>query len=408
MVSSKDLLRESMIGHRDIYNSKNPCGAQAVVEPPSMEELTAENKRLKSELEKIRQEHKNFVSLAEAKFCRIFYLNQTPMLISRLSDAVYLDVNHIYAEVMGYQRNEMINKSALDLNVWVDENERNEIIKEIYAHGGLRDREIRFRTKTGEIGWALASFSYIQLEDEDCMVGSLVNITARKKAEKARQISEDKFSKAFYDNQAKMLFVRLKDLSIIDVNRKTIEVTGYTRDEWIGSSVTDYMHSDDIHKMLHHIYNYGQFEDAEITFKKKSGEKGRGIMTGKLMQIEDEDFVLVSITDITKRYIAEEELRLSHKDFFRAFDTNPLPMIIASVNSGKIIDVNQTMEQKIQVMKEKIVGSSPEEMGFWIDIGDQERYLEILEDEGAVKNFETKIMTMDNRMIIALLSGTVI
>jgi len=50
--------------------------------------------------------------LSEEKFSKAFHNSQTMMAIRRLKDEVYIDVNQSYAEVLGYDRQEMIGKSV--------------------------------------------------------------------------------------------------------------------------------------------------------------------------------------------------------------------------------------------------------------------------------------------------------
>src|SRR6185369_14899629 len=69
--------------------------------------------------------------------------------------------------------------------------QREEIVKQMLAHGYLYNYEAQIRNKEGELRTVLASLEQIQFNGEACILTTLVNITERKKAEDALQAKNE-------------------------------------------------------------------------------------------------------------------------------------------------------------------------------------------------------------------------
>ena len=74
------------------------------------------------------------------------------LTISRLKDAVYVNVNKGYTLLTGYQRDEVIGKSALDVPFWTDPRDREPIVAALRRDGHIRNYETKLRRKDGKRG----------------------------------------------------------------------------------------------------------------------------------------------------------------------------------------------------------------------------------------------------------------
>ena len=126
---------------------------------------------------------------SEEKFHKIFHASPAPMSISTLTEGVYLDVNESFLKAMEFQRDEIIGKSAIELNTWADEIERKQAVDILFNNGSLRDFEAKHRTKTGRIGNSVASAEIIDLGGTRCILAVTLDITERKHAEEILKYS---------------------------------------------------------------------------------------------------------------------------------------------------------------------------------------------------------------------------
>jgi diguanylate cyclase (GGDEF)-like protein/PAS domain S-box-containing protein len=129
----------------------------------------------------------NLQRQSEERFAKIFQASPDAIVISRLEDGRYLEVNQRWLDVFGYAREELIGRSSLDLDVWVDPADRMRFVEQIRERGALRDFEARFRKKSGAIIDTLISAEVIDISGEPHVIVPMLDITDRKRAEERIQ-----------------------------------------------------------------------------------------------------------------------------------------------------------------------------------------------------------------------------
>jgi PAS domain S-box-containing protein len=126
------------------------------------------------------------------------------------------------------------------------------------------------------------------------------------------KIQEEKLAKAFHSSPYAILITRLSDGLILDVNRGFEAVTGYPASEAIGKTTLDlglWVKPADRQAMADEISTKGEVRGREILFRAKSGREWTGEYYGEILSVNDEQFVLSSISDISERKRAEEKIR---------------------------------------------------------------------------------------------------
>jgi two-component system cell cycle sensor histidine kinase/response regulator CckA len=121
---------------------------------------------------------------AEETFRKAFDANPEPMTISTISEGRYIDVNEGFLRVTGFRREEVIGLTSIQLNFWVHPEARAELVDLIREHGSVRNREITYRTKSGEQRTALDSSEIIEVGGQKCMISILRDTTEQKSLEK--------------------------------------------------------------------------------------------------------------------------------------------------------------------------------------------------------------------------------
>jgi len=141
---------------------------------------------------------------SEEKFARAFRSSPSAMTITRLSDGCHIDVNDSFCQFTGYSAPEIIGRTALDLNLWVNQKDRNRMLKAISNQGIIRNYEFEFRTKSGDIRTALLSAEQINLDEQTCLIAVSQDISDRKQAEFALQRAKETAEQA---NRSKSKFL---------------------------------------------------------------------------------------------------------------------------------------------------------------------------------------------------------
>jgi len=105
------------------------------------------------------------------------------MTISSISEGRYIDVNEGFLRVTGYRREEVIGHTSTELNFWERPEARAELVDVLRTEGSVRNREITFRTKSGEMRVALDSSEIIEVAGQKCMISILRDMTEQKSLE---------------------------------------------------------------------------------------------------------------------------------------------------------------------------------------------------------------------------------
>jgi diguanylate cyclase (GGDEF)-like protein/PAS domain S-box-containing protein len=113
--------------------------------------------------------------------------------ITHLSDGTYVEVNKAFVDLTGYERNEVIGRTSLELEVWTAPSDRLKLLEILMDKSICRNMETRFRTKNGEQIWAVLSASILDFDGAACVFMITRNVSDAKIAEeKIRNL-------AFYD-----------------------------------------------------------------------------------------------------------------------------------------------------------------------------------------------------------------
>ncbi len=257
-----------------------------------------------------RKKTEEALRLSKDKFHKAFYHNQTMMAIRRFKDDVYIDVNDRYAEVMGYNREEMIGKSGLELKIWEDLKERQDMIKQLVENGCVRNYEYKFRNKSGEIGYVVLTANFLDIDGEKCILTSLINISELRKTVKDLQKSKELFYKIFNANPLPMT-ISTKHGMFMEVNETFLKRHGYTREELIGVIIDDinlWVDADERLKYIAEIKKKGFIENLETRICNKSGEISLVLLSGVTIMWNNERCILTTANDITELRQYQKEI----------------------------------------------------------------------------------------------------
>ena len=123
---------------------------------------------------------------SEELFRKSFRTSPDTMMINRISDGLYVDVNDTFVATMGYERHEALGKTSLELNFWRLPEKRQIYIDLIHQHGFVQNHEVEFLDKYGNIHWMLMSGTVIDLQGEPHTLNIARDITEIKRAENER------------------------------------------------------------------------------------------------------------------------------------------------------------------------------------------------------------------------------
>jgi two-component system cell cycle sensor histidine kinase/response regulator CckA len=121
--------------------------------------------------------------ISEEKFSKAFRAGPDAIVISTLDDGRILDVNYNFIRMTGFARGESVGRTSTDLGIWLNPKERDQMVAIVKRDGEVRDLEVRFSVKSGEVRAFLLSAHTIELEGMMCLISILRDVTERKALE---------------------------------------------------------------------------------------------------------------------------------------------------------------------------------------------------------------------------------
>ena len=155
------------------------------------------NKQTRTALERIKveiaeREHaEEALRASQEKFSKAFLSSPDAIVLNSLEDGRYLDVNDSFLRDTGYTREELLNQPSPAWGVLVMPEDRSLIEQALATQGFVRNMDIRYRHKSGEIRHAQASAEVIILENgQKCQLSVMRDITEYKQADEKLRESE--------------------------------------------------------------------------------------------------------------------------------------------------------------------------------------------------------------------------
>jgi len=123
----------------------------------------------------------------EERFRTIFYTSPDAISIVKISDGTYIEVNEGFFRMSGCSRDELLGKSALDIQIWENPNDRTRLLQLIREQGFFENQEVRFHIKDGSIIIGLMSAKKISLAGEPQLLAITREITAWRQSQIEQQ-----------------------------------------------------------------------------------------------------------------------------------------------------------------------------------------------------------------------------
>lgn len=222
-------------------------------------------------------------------------------------------------------------------------------------------------------------------------------------------VNDNFFQAMFESHQAVMLLIDPSSGSIIDANRAAVKFYKYSREELQGLRIQDInmldptQVRDEWMKALRDERNYFEFPHKLAT-----GEIRQVEVYSSSFTFNNRPLLYSIIHDITEKKLAEEALRKSEEKFEIAFDSNPNAILITELETGKILEANNTFHILTGFSEEDIKGKSTLDLDYYVSAGDREKMVEILKAKGSVKNLEVRIRNSSGEILHLLYSANIL
>ncbi|NWJ51527.1 MAG: PAS domain-containing sensor histidine kinase [Bacteroidetes bacterium] len=120
---------------------------------------------------------------AKTHFEQIFNLSPNAILISHLSNGVLVDCNESFSKILGFNKDDIKDKSTLDIHIWKNPSDRVVLVNSLNRDGYCDDHEILLQHKNGRIITGLMSAKLITIKGMPHILSVVRDITEQKAIE---------------------------------------------------------------------------------------------------------------------------------------------------------------------------------------------------------------------------------
>jgi len=354
--------------------------------------------------------------ISEEHYRTIFQISQDCISVTHEKNGRIVDVNQEFLRVSGYEREEVIGRTTVELNIWTDPEDRLRLVASLRGGSAVRDIEFQLRKKNGELFWIQGSGARIELNGIPCFLIAFRDVTGARASAEALRASEERYRATFETNLDAIDICRLEDGMFIDVNDAYLRDTGFTRDEVIGHTSLEigvWANSADRQKMVDEIRRNGACQNLEIKYRTRNGALRWGMQSVSQIEMGGVPCILAVTRDITDARAAAERLaataealQASEERYRTAFQTSIDAIAIARMKDGVFLDVNEAFLRMFGFKRDEVIDHNAGELAIWTDPNDRERLIEAMREKSACRDVEFQFRKKSGRRLWALVSGS--
>lgn len=297
---------------------------------------------------------------AEQRFEKTFNANPAPAVICRLSDLRYIKVNQGFLEMTGYARDQVIGRSVYELDVLEDAEHKDLAIERLGQGATIPQMQAELRLPDGGSKLVIVAGQPLDINDEDCMLFSFMDLEPRRKIEIALRQSEERFAKSFRLTPVPTL-VCSAEQQIVDVNEAFLNTCGYSSEELLGKNVGAIgfiAEAAAASQLFSQLEKAGNVDGLDLKVRQKNAGLIDCVAYADTVLIQDSPCYLLVLMDITERKRSELELVGAIEEVMRdaSWFSRTLIEKLANVRSPKARDTSGVSSADLTAREREVLG----------------------------------------------------
>ncbi|MBN2355233.1 PAS domain S-box protein [candidate division KSB1 bacterium] len=373
--------------------------------------LRQENKELKAEIERYRLAVAEMRKSGE-KFYQAFHACSIAISITTISDGRFIDANDAFYAMFGYSREEIIGHSVHALNFWDDPRRHRQLLARAKKAPCLRDLEIGFRRKDGQLIVCKTCLKIVKIEGKRCSLVMYEDVTERKRSEEKLQAAKEYAENLIQTANAIVVGLDLQG-NITVFNQAAVKITGYSRKELQGRNwfkvLVPRERYPEVWSIFQRLKNGELPKNFENPILTKNGEERYIVWQNN--ELREGGQIIGSVSfgiDITDHKLSAVALQLSEEKFAKTFRASPAAIAVTRLEDGHLLDVNPSLEKLFKYKRDELIGRTTLELGIWAEENDRRRFMQQLQRDHSVRDWECRFRTSQGKIITARVSAEVI
>ena len=259
-----------------------------------------------------RRQAEDALRASESKFSAAINGSLDFITLSRLDDGRFTLVNEAFTDLTGWSAAEAIGRTSLELGIWIDPAERKELVARLHDGERVLNVPLKLGTRHGEVKECVMSAVVVSIEDVPHMVAVVRDVTEQREGERALQASQNKMLALFHSSPVAMTVSRRDaDYEVIDANEAWERQFLLDRSQVIGSNglrIGFWQDIGDRRAVLQAIEEKGELRGYEAWLGRGDGRSILCQISGKMIEIDGEQLLILAEEDITDKRRIEREL----------------------------------------------------------------------------------------------------
>ena len=289
---------------------------------------------------------------SEEKFSKAFEKAPLLMTISSIDDGTYLDVNEKFIEVSGFEREEVIGKTSVELG-WLNPKDRDLLIHDLKENGSVDGVELELIAKDKRNVFCLYYGEVINIGGQQRLLSIAQDITERRHTEDDLRVSEERFRLL---SEAAFEAIAIHEEGVlINANDQYFTMFGYEPGDALGKqmmSMTIAPEAIEFATKQIATDSLGPYESIGI---RKDGTRFPMEVRARKMDYKGRNVRFAAIVDISARKQAEDALRESEELFRVSMEKAPDGVYMNDLE-GNFLYGNRKAEEIIDYRREELIG----------------------------------------------------
>lgn len=255
----------------------------------------------------------------------------------------FLYVNPAAVAITGYSEEELLAMPGWEAIIHADYQQllKDRASARLAGKSVPQRDEVCIITRDGETRWLDYTANVIEHNGAAAILGTAIDITAKRNAESRLRLSEEKYSKTFQSSPAIVCMSSPEEGVMIEANLAFERTFGFTRDQIINHSSRElgiWPNWNDRRILLQQIREQGSIHELELRFFNSAGKPIYLLGSVDLIHIDGCSRLLMVAQDITTR-IQDEQLRQQQMKQLQTFHRGMQELATnAAIGEGRIAE----------------------------------------------------------------------
>jgi len=284
---------------------------------------------------------------SEKRFASVFHFAPFPMVIIRLADNTFIDVNEAFVKESGYSRTELVGNNAEDKGILIDPDDNKKVLKILQETGSVKGLEIRSLIHHNEIRYALIYAEIIDFDGGSCLLAAFQNVTEQKKASEEFRRREEEI-RALVENAPHIIDRYDLQMRHLYINPAIEQFSGIKVNDYIGKTNEELGMGAQLTKLFKEasakVIETRQEVNVEFIFHTLLGQ--RYFHTRVVPEFAPDgaiESLLCISRDINDFKLTEQKLQESQQLFERIADATPDVLFLYDLEEDRMVYCNSQL-----------------------------------------------------------------